>query len=244
MLRPQDRLIFALDVPDKAAALHLARDLRDEVGMFKVGLELYLAEGPTLIQALIDEVPISPAKIFLDLKLYDIPATVLGALRTIPPGLAFLTLPSDQGPTGLQKIVAAARAISFIKFLAVTVLTSVTAKDLQALGYDRKFAADPSQLVLLQAQMAQAAGCHGVVCSGREVRQVKELCGPDFVTVCPGIRPAWAAVAGDDQQRIVTPEEAIKNGADYIVVGRPIRQAKDPAAAALRVVAEIAEGLK
>ncbi len=205
MLKPQDRLIFALDVADKAAALKLARELRDEVGMFKVGLELYLAEGPTLIQALIDEVPLSPAKIFLDLKLYDIPATVLGALRTIPPGLAFITLPSDQGPTGLQKIVAAAGAISFIKFLAVTVLTSVTAKDLQALGYDRKFAADPTQLVLLRAQMAQAAGCHGVVCSGREVKQVKELCGPDFVTVCPGIRPAWAAVAGDDQQRIVTP---------------------------------------
>jgi len=241
MLKPQDRLIFALDVADKAAALQLARELRDEVGMFKVGLELYLAAGPTLIQALIDQVPISPAKIFLDLKLYDIPATVLGTLRTIPPGLAFITIPSDQGPTGLQKIVAAAG--SAYKILAVTVLTSVTATDLQALGYDRKFAADPSRLVLLRSQMAQAAGCHGVVCSGREVKQVKELCGPDFVTVCPGIRPAWAAVAGDDQQRIVTPFEAIKNGADYIVVGRPIRQAKDPAAAARRVVAEIAEGM-
>jgi len=242
MLKPQDRLIFALDVADKAAALKLARELRDEVGMFKVGLELYLAEGPTLIQALIDEVPLSAAKIFLDLKLYDIPATVRGALRTIPPGLAFITLPSDLGPTGLKKIVAAAS--TSMKILAVTVLTSVTAKDLQALGYDPKFAADPTQLVLLRAQMAQAAGCHGVVCSGREVKQVRELCGPDFVAVCPGIRPAWAAVAGDDQQRIVTPYEAVKNGADYIVVGRPIRQAQDPAAAARRVVKEIAEGMK
>jgi len=244
MLRPQDRLIFALDVPDKAAALNLARTLRHEVGLFKVGLELYLAAGPSLLQALIDEVPLSPNKIFLDLKLYDIPATVLGALRGLPPGLAFITLPSDQGPIGLQKIVTAARAISFMKILAVTVLTSVTAKDLQALGYERRYADDPTQLVLLRAQMAQAAGCHGVVCSGREVKQVRELCGPDFVTVCPGIRPAWAAVAGDDQQRIVTPQEAIKNGADYIVVGRPIRQAKDPAAAARRVAAEIAAGMK
>ncbi len=244
MLKPQDRLIFALDVPDQAAALNLARSLRAEVGLFKVGLELYLAAGPSLLQALIDEVPLSPGQIFLDLKLYDIPATVLGALRTILPGLAFLTLPSDLGPTGLQKVVAGAGAISFIKFLAVTVLTSVTATDLQALGYDRKFAADPTQLVLLRAQMAQQAGCHGVVCSGREVKQVKELCGPDFITVCPGIRPAWAAVAGDDQQRIVTPFEAINHGADYIVVGRPIRQAQDPAAAARRVVAEIAEGMK
>ena len=242
MLKPQDRLIVALDVADKAAALNLARELRDEVGMFKVGLELYLAEGPTLIQALIDDVPLSAARIFLDLKLYDIPATVLGALRTIPPGLAFITLPSDQGPTGLQKIVAAAG--TSMKILAVTILTSVTANDLQALGYDRKFAADPTRLVLLRAQMARAAGCHGVVCSGREVKQVKELCGPDFVTVCPGIRPAWAAVAGDDQQRIVTPYEAIRNGADYIVVGRPIRQAQDPAAAARRVVKEIAAGMK
>ena len=247
MLKPQDRLIFALDVADKAAALQLARELRDEVGMFKVGLELYLAAGPTLIQALIDQVPISPAKIFLDLKLYDIPATVLGTLRTIPPGLAFITLPSDQGPTGLQKFVAAAGTISPIKFLAVTVLTSVTATDLQALGYEQRFADDPTQLVLLRAQMAQAAGCHGVVCSGREVKQVKELCGPDFVTVCPGIRPAWAAVAGDDQQRIVTPFEAIKNGADYIVVGRPIRTYPEsdggPVAAARRVVAEIEAAL-
>jgi orotidine-5'-phosphate decarboxylase len=244
MLKPQDRLIFALDLPDQAAALNLARSLRDEVGMFKVGLELYLAAGPSLLQALIDEVPLSPGRIFLDLKLYDIPATVLGALRTILPGLAFLTLPSDLGPTGLQKVVAGAGAISFIKFLAVTVLTSVTNTDLQALGYDRRYADDPTQLVLLRAQMAQQAGCHGVVCSGREVKQVKELCGPDFVTVCPGIRPAWAAVAGDDQQRIVTPLEAVNNGADYIVVGRPIRQAKDPAAAARRVAAEIAEGMK
>ena len=242
MLKPQDRLIFALDVADKAAALKLARELRDEVGLFKVGLELYLAAGPTLIQTLINEVPLPPAKIFLDLKLYDIPATVLGALHTLLHGLALTTVPSDLGFTGLQKIVAAAG--SAYKFLAVTVLTSVTATDLQALGYDRRFAADPTQLVLLRAQMAQAAGCHGVVCSGREVKQVKELCGPDFVTVCPGIRPAWAAVAGDDQQRIVTPFEAIKNGADYIVVGRPIRQAKDPAAAARRVAAEIAEGMK
>ena len=128
--------------------------------------------------------------------------------------------------------------------MAVTLVRTVTATDLQVLGYDRKFAADPTQLVLLRAQMAQAAGCHGVVCSGREVKRVKELCGPDFITVCPGIRPAWAMVPGDDQQRIVTPLAAIKNGADYIVVGRPIRRAPDPAAAAHEVVAEIAAGMK
>ena len=244
MPEPRDRLIFALDVPDKATALELARALRNEVGLFKVGLELYLAEGPGLLQGLIEEVTHTPAKIFLDLKLYDIPATVLGALRSLKGNPAFLTLPSDQGPTGLQKIVTEARAISFTKILAVTVLTSLTAKDLNALGYERRYADNPTQLVLLRAKMAQEAGCHGVVCSGREVKAVKEACGPDFIAVCPGIRPKWSLVAGDDQQRIVTPSEAIRYGADYIVVGRPIRQAPDPAAAARWVVEEITEGMK
>ena len=242
MPEPKDRLIFALDVPDKATALDLARALRHEVGLFKVGLELFLSQGPALLHYLINEVPLAPERIFLDLKLYDIPATVLGALHAIPPGLAMITLPSDQGPTGLQRIAAAAGTAT--KILAVTVLTSLTAKDLKALGYDRRYADDPTQLVLLRAKMAQEAGCHGVVCSGREVKAVKEACGPDFIAVCPGIRPAWSLVAGDDQQRTVTPSEAIRHGADYLVVGRPIRRAPDPAAAARRVVEEIAAGMK
>ena len=96
---------------------------------------------------------------------------------------------------------------------------------------------------LLRAQSAQAAGCDGVICSGREARAVKEACGPDFLVVCPGIRPAWTVVPGDDQRRVVTPYEAMRNGADYIVVGRPIRTAPDPVAAARQVVEEIAAGL-
>ena len=238
MPAPQDRLIFALDVPDQATALRYVHELRDEVGLFKVGLELFLAAGRVLLQDLANI--LGPHRIFLDLKLYDIPATVLGAMQTILPGVALVTVPSDLGPTGLKKIVAG----TAFKVVAVTVLTSMTAADLKALGYDPRFDHDPTRLVVRKARLAQAAGCHGVVCSGREVKAVKEACGTDFLAVCPGIRPAWAAVPGDDQKRIVTPLEAITNGADYIVVGRPIRRAENPAAAARRVVEEIKAGMK
>ena len=238
MPEPRDRLIFALDVPDKASALTYVNELRNEVGLFKVGLELFLAEGRGLLQELANTV--GPDKIFLDLKLYDIPATVLGALKAVLPGLALVTLPSDLGFTGLKKIVEG----TAFKVLAVTVLTSMTGKDMQALGFAPRFTQDPVKLVVHKARLAQKAGCRGVVCSGREVQAVKEACGPDFLAVCPGIRPAWAAVPGDDQQRIVTPSEAITHGADYIVVGRPIRRAENPAAAARRVVKEIALATK
>jgi orotidine-5'-phosphate decarboxylase len=238
MLTPRERLIFALDVPDKALALACVHELRDHVGLFKVGLELFLAEGPGLLQEL--AAILGPQRIFLDLKLYDIPATVLGAFSTVVHGLALFTVPSDLGPTGLKKIVGASGNAAI---LAVTVLTSVTGDDLLALGFDAQFSQDPTSLVVRKAKMAQAAGCRGVVCSGREVKAVKEACGQEFLAVCPGIRPAWSEVAGDDQKRTVTPYEAISNGADYIVVGRPIRQAYVRVAAARQVEEEIAMAL-
>jgi orotidine-5'-phosphate decarboxylase len=234
MMKPRERLIFALDVPDKATALACVDELRDHVGLFKVGLELFLAEGRALLQEL--AAILGPQRIFLDLKLYDIPATVLGALRTVSPGLAFVTIPGDLGLAGLQKITAD----TDFKVLAVTMLTSLTGEDLKALGFAPRLAKDPVKLVVRKAKMAQEAGCHGVVCSGREVKAVKEACGREFLAVCPGIRPAWAAVPGDDQKRIVTPYEAITNGADYIVVGRPIREADVKVAAACQVEEEIA----
>jgi len=239
-MEPKDRLIFPLDVPDRSMALQYVHLLREEVGLFKVGLELFMAEGPQLLPFLMNTGPLSPAKIFLDLKLYDIPSTILGAIHTILPGVAWITVPSDLGPTGLKKIIEG----TALKVLAVTVLTSTTGKDLEALGYERQYGKDPTKLVIARAKLAREAGCAGVVCSGKEVKAVKEKCGPDFLVVCPGIRPEWAAVPGDDQQRIVTPYEAIKNGADYIVVGRPIRTAPDPVAAARQVTAEIAAGMK
>ena len=238
---PKSRLIFALDVPDENPALQLARTLRDEVGLFKVGLELYLAGGPGLLGKIAKVT--GPERIFLDLKLYDIPATVLGALNTITTKPAWISIPSDLGPTGLKRIVAA----TAFPVLAVTVLTSARAADLQALGYPPQYTENLTQLVVDRAKMARAAGCRGVVCSGREVEAVKDACGPDFLAVCPGIRPGWAAVPGDDQKRTVTPYEAVKNGADYIVVGRPLRHAGNAAqqvAAARRLAEEIEKGLK
>jgi orotidine-5'-phosphate decarboxylase len=238
---PKDRLIFPLDVPDQAAALDLVQKLRDEVGLFKVGLELFLAAGPRLLSYLRKKGDVSPNKIFLDLKLYDIPSTILGAIKTITEGVALITVPSDLGPTGLKKIVSG----TAFKVLAVTVLTSNTPEDLQASGYDKKYASDITKLVLSRARLAKEAGCAGVVCSGREAKAVRRACGPNFLIVCPGIRPAWAAVPGDDQKRIVTPYEAIRDGADYIVVGRPLRQEKGrEVEAARKVVQEIEAGLK
>jgi orotidine-5'-phosphate decarboxylase len=129
-----------------------------------------------------------------------------------------------------------------VKVLGVTVLTHLGPDDLEAMGIAPEYARNPAKLVLLRAKLAKEAGCDGVVCAGTEAAAVKAAFGPDFLVVCPGIRPSWAEVPGDDQRRIATAYDAIKNGADYIVVGRPIRQAADPAAAARRVVQEIAAG--
>jgi len=238
MIAARERLILALDVPDRDAALRWVARLKGEVGLFKVGLEAFTALGPAFLAELGQELP---GRIFLDLKFHDIPATVLGAGRALMPGVALTTIHSDLGPRGIKRVVAGWS--HQVKILAVTVLTSLSGPDLVALGYDPEYAWDPVQLVLRKARLAREAGCHGVVCSGQEVKAVKEACGQDFLVVCPGIRPEWAAVPEDDQERRVTPYAAIKDGADYIVVGRPIRQASDPVAAAKKVVAEIARGM-
>lgn len=239
-MEPKDRLIFALDVAKREEALSLVELLHNDVGLFKVGWELFMAEGPKFLLDLVGNYDHS--RIFLDLKIYDILNTLKGALKNIVPGVALVTIHSDLPAGGLTTILG--EMDTGFKVLAVTLLTSVSGKDLRGLGYAAEYADDPSRLVLLRAKSAQAAGCHGVICSGREAGKVKQACGQDFLVVCPGIRPAWSVVRGDDQQRVVTPYEAMKNGADYIVVGRPIRRDPDPVAAARRVVEEIATGLK
>jgi len=238
-MEPKDRLILALDVANREEALTLVELLRDEVGLFKVGWELFMEEGPQLLSDLADN--LSPSQFFLDLKLYDIPNTLRGAIHHIVHGVALITIHCDLGPGALREIVKDMG--NAFKILAVTLLTSISGEDLAHLGYAPEYANNPGKLVVLRAKMAQAAGCHGVICSGREAGKVKEACGQDFLVVCPGIRPAWSVVAGDDQQRVVTPYEAMKNGADYIVVGRPIRTAPDPVAAARQVAEEMAAGL-
>jgi orotidine-5'-phosphate decarboxylase len=236
---PRERLIFPLDVPNKAEAEKLIFLLKHDVGLFKVGLELFVAEGPAFLTYLTETARV---EYFLDLKFHDIPATVTSAQAKIMQGARLATVHVDQGRKMLTQAVTSLK--NRVKVLGVTVLTHLGPDDLEALGIASRYAQDPSQLVLLRAKLAKEAGCDGVVCAGTEARAVKAACGPDFLVVCPGIRPAWAAVPGDDQKRVMTPYEAIKAGADYIVVGRPIRLAADPVAAARQVVAEIEQGLR
>lgn len=232
-MNPQDRLIFALDVPNKKEAERYARMLEGVVGCFKIGLELFISEGPDVVKMIQDH---SSANIFLDLKLHDIPATVRGALRSAAKlGVRYITIHSTEGET----ILEAAQEVkdSGMEVLAVTVLTSTSASSLASLGIRDDI--DAGALVLDRAMRAKNSGCSGVICSGEEASLVKQRCGEGFHVVVPGIRPQWACVAGDDQSRIATPAQAIKDGADMIVVGRPIRDAKDPREAAQKIIAEI-----
>lgn len=232
-MSPQNRLIFALDVPGKKEAKHYAKVLEGVVGCFKIGLELFISEGPDIVKMIQDQ---SAANIFLDLKLHDIPATVRGALRSAKKlGVQYITIHSTEG----EEILETAQEVkgSGLEVLAVTVLTSTSASSLASLGIREDINA--AALVLDRATRAQNSGCAGVVCSGEEAKLVKSKCGGDFKIVVPGIRPEWARVSGDDQNRIATPSQAIEDGADMIVVGRPIRDANDPREAAQKIIEEI-----
>ncbi len=232
-MNPQDRLIFALDVPGKKEAERYVQLLGGVVGCFKIGLELFVSEGPDVIKMIQDQ---STANIFLDLKLHDIPATVKGALRSAEKlGVRYITIHSTEGETLLE--TAQEVKGSGLEVLAVTVLTSTSVSSLASLGIREDI--DVAALVLDRAMRAQSSGCAGVVCSGEEAKLVKLKCGEGFKIVVPGIRPQWARVSADDQSRISTPSHAIQDGADMIVVGRPIRDATDPREAAQKIIEEI-----
>lgn len=236
MKSPKDRIIFPLDLPSEAEAKRYIRLLADAVGLFKVGLELFVRSGPEIVRFIHSA---GPAGVFLDLKLHDIPETVSRAMAGIAAlDVRLATVHCGESPRMLEAAVAAGRGR--VGVLGVTVLTSVSAADLSAAGFGEAFAGDVSRLVLRRAQMAKNAGCAGVVCSGLEVRAIKEVFGREFLAVTPGIRPSWAA-AQDDQKRVTTPAQAVAAGADYLVIGRPIRDAADPREAAFRTAAEIAE---
>lgn len=233
-MEPSDRLIFAMDVDSASMARRLADALSGQVGMFKVGLELFLSsalEGSDLVGELGRRAPI-----FLDLKLHDIPVTVRRALRTAASkeGIRYVTVHTSEGPEALRTYVEEAAPIGA---LGVTVLTSVSPDDLPTLGYSVSM----QELVLRRARWAARSGCAGVVCSGHEAHMVREVVGGSLAIVTPGIRPAWEGMDAHDQQRVMTPARAIEAGADYLVVGRPIRDADDPAGAAKRIVEEIAK---
>jgi orotidine-5'-phosphate decarboxylase len=235
MKRAKDYLIFPLDVPTEKAAKEYVELLSESVGMFKVGLELFIQSGPGLI----DFIKASGnADVFLDLKLHDIPETVFRAMERIADlGVAFTTVHCGETPRMLEAAVNGAKGR--VGVLGVTLLTSVASEDIKAAGFRKPFYEDLTRLVIERADMAKAAGCAGIVCSGREVKMIKKTLGRDFVAVTPGIRPVWDDMKTHDQKRVVTPAIAIKNGSDYLVIGRPIRDANNPKEAALKIIEEI-----
>jgi len=231
---PRERLVFPLDAPDWDAAKALVTALKDEVVFFKIGLELFISHGPAAVRE-VKDLTAGRAGIFLDLKLHDIPATVGRAMASASKlGADLVTIHACDGPDLVRE---AKKAAGETKVLAVTVLTSLDLTE--NLGLAPEYT-KPLALVVLRARQAWAAGCDGLVCSGRESAAVRQALGPGPLIITPGIRPEWSLVKGDDQKRVVTPAKAIEAGADLLVVGRPIRDAADPARAAARVVEEIA----
>jgi orotidine-5'-phosphate decarboxylase len=223
----RDRLIFALDVPSADEAERLLDRLQGHISFVKVGLELYTAAGPDMVKRVIER----GMRVFLDLKFLDIEETVRRATaRVASMGVDFLTVHAN------RKALTAAvqgREGSSLKLLAVTVLTNFDSQDLRDMGIQRTV----QDLVAARALLASEVGCDGVVASGEEPEAIRQKVGPRFVIVTPGVRPAGKGV--DDHARATTPTQTIAAGTDYLVVGRPIRDAADPAAAAAAIVAEM-----
>lgn len=227
----RERLIAALDVPDAAQARAYAERLGDAVRFYKIGLELFTAGGYFELLAWLRA---RGGKVFADLKLYDIPETVRRAVANLrASGAEFLTLHAER-----SIMEAAAREKGSLKLLAVTVLTSFDQKNLAEMGY----AGSVEDLVLQRARAALESGCDGVIASGLEAPKIRAAFGERLLVVTPGIRPAGSAMG--DQKRAVDVAQAFANGADYIVVGRPIRDAADPRAAAEAIQATIASAFK
>lgn len=225
----RDRLIFALDVPDCDSARQLAEALDDSVTFYKIGLELMMSGG---YFELMDWLLARDKKVFADLKFFDIPATVGSAVRALKDrGASFVTVHGNQSIME----AAAENKGEHLKVLAVTVLTSLDRGDLDDLGFD----CDIEALVLSRARRALEAGCDGVISSGLEAPKLRESIDERLLVITPGIRPVSNRPDGD-QKRVVSVEQAFRNGADHIVVGRPIRDAADPRAAALDIQQAIA----
>lgn len=227
----QERLIIALDVPDMAQALELVDTLAPVARFFKVGLELFLAAGFPVLERILER----DCQVMLDLKFYDVPNTVAAAVRQIANrGASLATL---HGDSAIMR--AAAQHAGECKLLAVTALTSLSQEDLHNMG----FAGSVEDLVLNRARAAQEAGLAGVVCSPKEVARLRGELGWGLRVVTPGVRPAEHKPGDDDQKRVATPARAIADGADQIVMGRPIRLAPDPAQMAASVIAQIEKAL-
>ena len=226
----RDRLIVALDFPSAAAALGMVDRLEGTCRWFKVGMELYYAAGSSVVEQLQRR----GFKVFLDLKLHDIPNTVAGAVRSVTSmGAGMLTVHAGGGEAMMRAAAEAAAEPGAPKLLAVTVLTSMDAGELVGVGV----VDGPAAQVLRLARLAKVSGIDGLVCSSEEVAAVREAMGAEATLVVPGIRPAGAAVG--DQRRVASPAEAMARGASMLVVGRPITQAGDPARAVEGILAEM-----
>ena len=228
---PRQRLVVALDVPTAVAARKIVAAVGDSVSAFKVGMQLYTAEGPPIVRELVS----SGRRVFLDLKYHDIPNTVGAAVREAAKlGVSMLTVHASGGSKMLRAASEAAQKVNpDLLVLAVTVLTSLDDADLGTLGV-RGGVVDQ---VLRLAALALANGCQGVVSSAHECTALRQEFGRDFAIVTPGVRPAGSGA--DDQARVVTPAEAIAAGASHIVVGRPITDASDPGAEARAILGQL-----
>jgi orotidine-5'-phosphate decarboxylase len=234
----RDRLIIALDVETQEEARRLFHSLKDYAGMFKIGSQLFTAAGPSIVREIVDE----GGRIFLDLKFHDIPNTVARAgVEAARLGVSIFNLHAAGGSEMMRRTVAevkdAAARENFERphIIAVTALTSADAEALSEVG----FSASPEQHVQRLARLADDCGLDGVVASPLETQLVRQAVGrKSFLVVTPGVRPA-VVVAGDDQKRVMTPAQAVRAGADYLVIGRPILSAPDPARAAFKIITEM-----
>jgi len=236
MTQAKDRILVALDTPDADRAATLAAATADAVGGAKIGLEFFNANGPAGVRQVVG----AGVPLFLDLKFHDIPNTVAGAVRSVAPlAPLIVNLHAAGGPEMMKAGKAAAVSeaqrlgVSPPLVIAVTVLTSLDDGDLAAVGQD----SDTRAQALRLAALTRDCGLDGVVCSPLEIDAIRAACGPDFTLVVPGIRPAGAEVG--DQKRVMTPADAVAAGADYLVIGRPITAAEDPAAAARAIAASL-----
>ncbi|HPF43674.1 MAG TPA: orotidine-5'-phosphate decarboxylase [Syntrophomonadaceae bacterium] len=237
-MQAKEKIILALDVDHQEKALDLVSELKDHVGMFKVGMELYYSTGPEIVNR-INELG---GKVFVDLKLHDIPNTTGGAGRSLTRlNCAMFNVHAAGGFEMMQRTKADSvdeavkRGFAPPILLAVTVLTSIAQQQLHEEMMVKDLAV--ADLVVKWALLAQKAGLDGVVSSPQEIELIRAACGPDFIIVTPGIRPAWSEAG--DQKRITTPRQALDKGTDYMVIGRPITKADDRKAAALKIIEEL-----
>ncbi|NEQ23625.1 MAG: orotidine-5'-phosphate decarboxylase [Microcoleus sp. SIO2G3] len=237
MANPAEKIIVPLDVPSEAEAIAWI-DRLPQVSFWKVGLELFVSSGPSILTTL----KARQKRIFLDLKLHDIPNTMAGACRAAAKyGVDLLTIHAAVGKDALKASQSAAESGAIAtnqsppNLIAITVLTSLSAR---SLAFELKIPLELPEYALEMALLAQESGLSGAVCSPQEVEQLRQICGDRFLLVCPGVRPTWAEAG--DQKRSLTPAQAIRAGADYLVIGRPITTAPDPGEAFDRICQDVA----